>query len=45
MTPEIEINPEELTFSWLSSRIVGIDSFFHTPFGERMLAYCDYTAS
>lgn len=29
----------------LRDSIVGIDSSFATPFGERLLVYCDYTAS
>ena len=31
--------------SWLRRQIVGVDSTFLTPFGERMMVYCDYTAS
>jgi len=34
-----------LDFETLRREIVGIDSTFETPFGERMLVYCDYTAS
>ena len=30
---------------WLRQQIVGIDSTFETPFGERLMTYCDYTAS
>ncbi|MEO7386282.1 MAG: aminotransferase class V-fold PLP-dependent enzyme [Gammaproteobacteria bacterium] len=33
------------SFEFLRSQVVGIDSFFATPFGQRMLLYCDYTAS
>jgi len=33
------------TFEFLRSQIVGIDSAFDTPFGRRLLVYCDYTAS
>lgn len=29
----------------LREQIIGIDSTFPTPFGERLLVYCDYTAS
>ncbi|MBF0280755.1 MAG: aminotransferase class V-fold PLP-dependent enzyme [SAR324 cluster bacterium] len=29
----------------LRSQIIGGDSTFETPFGERLLTYCDYTAS
>jgi len=34
-----------LDFNYLRSQIVGIDSTFDTPFGKRMMVYCDYTAS
>lgn len=30
---------------FLRQQIVGVDSTFHTPFGERLMVYCDYTAS
>ncbi|MCE3284729.1 MAG: aminotransferase class V-fold PLP-dependent enzyme, partial [Steroidobacteraceae bacterium] len=33
------------TFEFLRSQIVGIDSSFDTPFGRRLMVYCDYTAS
>jgi selenocysteine lyase/cysteine desulfurase len=33
------------TFEFLRSEIVGIDSAFDTPFGRRLMVYCDYTAS
>jgi selenocysteine lyase/cysteine desulfurase len=33
------------TFEFLRHQVVGIDSFFDTPFGRRMMVYCDYTAS
>jgi len=33
------------SFEYLRSQVVGIDSSFETPFGRRMLVYCDYTAS
>jgi selenocysteine lyase/cysteine desulfurase len=32
-------------FAWLRSQIVGIDALIDTPFGRRLLVYCDYTAS
>ncbi len=35
----------KLDFAYLRSQIVGVDSSFTTPFGQRMLVYCDYTAS
>ncbi len=31
--------------SYLRQQIVGVDSTFQTPFGERLMVYCDYTAS
>jgi selenocysteine lyase/cysteine desulfurase len=31
--------------AYLRQQIVGVDSTFETPFGERMMVYCDYTAS
>lgn len=37
--------PDCLTFEWLRTQIVGIDSLIETPFGQRLLVYCDYTAS
>jgi len=33
------------TFDFLRAQIVGIDSAFDTPFGRRLMVYCDYTAS
>jgi selenocysteine lyase/cysteine desulfurase len=30
---------------YLRQQIVGVDSTFETPFGERLMVYCDYTAS
>ena len=36
---------QPLTFDFLRSQIVGIDSAFDTPFGRRLMVYCDYTAS
>jgi len=32
-------------FEFLRSQIVGIDAAFDTPFGRRLMVYCDYTAS
>jgi len=32
-------------FSFLRQQIVGVDSTFQTAFGERLMVYCDYTAS
>ena len=31
--------------AWLRQQVVGVDSTFETPFGERLMVYCDYTAS
>jgi len=36
---------ERLDPSFLRDQIVGVDSTFETPFGERLMVYCDYTAS
>jgi selenocysteine lyase/cysteine desulfurase len=33
------------SFEFLRRQIVGIDSAFDTPFGRRLMVYCDYTAS
>lgn len=33
------------SFEYLRSQVVGIDSAFDTPFGRRLMVYCDYTAS
>ncbi len=35
----------QLSFRYLRDQIVGIDSDFETPFGRRLMVYCDYTAS
>ena len=39
------MQPHDLTFEYLRRQIVGIDSSFDTPFGKRLMTYCDYTAS
>jgi selenocysteine lyase/cysteine desulfurase len=36
---------QRLTPAFLRQQIVGVDSTFETPFGERLMVYCDYTAS
>jgi len=36
---------QDWTFDFLRRQIVGIDSSFDTPFGRRLMVYCDYTAS
>ena len=35
----------KLDFTYLRAEIVGVDATFRTPFGRRLLVYCDYTAS
>ena len=35
----------DFSFDFLRRQIVGIDSAFDTPFGRRLMVYCDYTAS
>jgi selenocysteine lyase/cysteine desulfurase len=35
----------KLSPAYLRQQIVGVDSTFETPFGERLMVYCDYTAS
>ncbi len=39
------MTPDRVNFEWLRTQIVGIDSLIETPFGKRLLVYCDYTAS
>ncbi|MBS0393269.1 MAG: aminotransferase class V-fold PLP-dependent enzyme [Proteobacteria bacterium] len=39
------MNKPRLEFDWLRSQVVGIDTPIDTPFGRRLLVYCDYTAS
>lgn len=34
-----------ITFEFLREQITGCDCTFSTPFGERLMVYCDYTAS
>ena len=36
---------EKLSPAYIRQQIVGVDSTFETPFGERLMVYCDYTAS
>ena len=36
---------KRLSPDYLRQQIVGVDSTFETPFGERLMVYCDYTAS
>ncbi|MCK5146694.1 aminotransferase class V-fold PLP-dependent enzyme [bacterium] len=35
----------EIDFKYLRDQIVGIDTTFKTPYGDRLMVYCDYTAS
>lgn len=39
------MNKKLLEPAYLREQIVGVDSTFETPFGERLMVYCDYTAS
>ena len=39
------MSKEKLSPDFLRQQIVGVDSTFRTPFGERLMVYCDYTAS
>jgi selenocysteine lyase/cysteine desulfurase len=34
-----------LDFQYLRNQIVGVDSSIDTPFGKRLMVYCDFTAS
>jgi selenocysteine lyase/cysteine desulfurase len=36
---------DKLSPAYLRQQIVGVDSTFKTPFGDRLMVYCDYTAS
>ena len=39
------MSKKKLDPGFLRQQIVGVDSTFETPFGERLMVYCDYTAS
>jgi len=39
------MSKHRLSPDYLRQQIVGVDSTFKTPFGERLMVYCDYTAS
>ena len=39
------MSKDKLSPGFLRQQIVGVDSTFKTPFGERLMVYCDYTAS
>ena len=39
------MSKDKLSPGCLRQQIVGVDSTFRTPFGERLMVYCDYTAS
>jgi selenocysteine lyase/cysteine desulfurase len=47
LSPVTRMEPMErpLEPAFLRRQIVGIDSTIETPFGERLMVYCDYTAS
>ena len=36
---------QQIDPAYLRQQIIGVDSTFETPFGERLMVYCDYTAS
>jgi selenocysteine lyase/cysteine desulfurase len=36
---------QDWSFEFLRGQVVGIDSAFDTPFGRRLMVYCDFTAS
>ncbi len=37
--------PPVLSLDFLRQQLIGCDSTFTSPFGERLMVYCDYTAS
>ena len=37
--------PDKLEPADLRDEVIGVDSTIETPFGERLMVYCDYTAS
>jgi selenocysteine lyase/cysteine desulfurase len=37
--------PQSPSFAFLREQTVGADALLTTPFGERLMVYCDYTAS
>ncbi|MDZ7770894.1 MAG: hypothetical protein U5K38_18490 [Woeseiaceae bacterium] len=39
------MNKSLTPFDYLRDQTVGADATFETPFGERTMVYCDYTAS
>jgi selenocysteine lyase/cysteine desulfurase len=39
------MSQQKLKPAFLRQQIVGVDSTFETPFGQRLMVYCDYTAS
>lgn len=40
-----QMNKSLTSFDYLRDQTVGADATFETPFGERTMVYCDYTAS
>ncbi len=45
LTSNQQMSKQALDPAYLRQQIVGVDSTFETPFGERLMVYCDYTAS
>ncbi|MGB5346825.1 MAG: aminotransferase class V-fold PLP-dependent enzyme [Woeseia sp.] len=41
----MDLAPAGITFDYLREQTVGADATFETPFGQRTMVYCDYTAS
>ena len=39
------MNGVNLDLGWLREQVIGVDAPIRTPFGERPMVYCDYTAS
>jgi len=39
------LKPSDIDFAYLRDQSVGMDSVIRTPFGDRLMVYCDYTAS
>ncbi|MEZ4697745.1 MAG: aminotransferase class V-fold PLP-dependent enzyme [Rhodothermales bacterium] len=36
---------QKLTLDFLRTQLIGADATFSTPYGDRLMVYCDYTAS
>ncbi len=39
------MNNKSLDAAWIREQIIGVNATFESPFGERLMTYCDYTAS